>query len=126
VDAILVEPRISGRVQIILGDEMYPFAIDQQPDEEMMSRFQPLIGNAQLRVSSTKDFSMKDFGTGVSGSFTVSAACNEGDEDDSSFQQAATLVKYYAGALAQQAFEEAESQLRQMLAQRGRPDAYKF
>lgn len=81
--------------------------------EEVMDSYKQIIGDGQARVSATCDVGIKDFGTGVSATVTISLACDQSNEG-------ITMASQWAGNLALHFAKEqrarADVELRQLLA----------
>lgn len=125
--------RISGRVEIaIKGEPSHCYCFEGALPPEVQTMFENILGNGQLRVSCTKDKKVGLYSTSVGASFTISASCHQSTPgetnaaNDPFFHEAARLVKHYAQHYTQEAFLEAEAELRSMLQQRGKPDLYPF
>jgi len=74
-----------------------------------------VAGDGKARVSVTVDVGIKDFGTGVSSSCTVSLSCNQ---DQGTIQEAAQLAGDFARDFAKENRERADIELRQLMEER--------
>lgn len=82
-----------------------------------MDNYKAIIGDGQARVSVTADMGIKDFGTGVSCSVTVSLAC---DQSNVGIYSATALAGQAALFYVKDQRQRAEAELQQILASRPR------
>lgn len=94
----------------------YQFLPENLP-REFMDEILSVRGDASNRIAVTTDFGMKDFGSGVSGSCTLSIACGQ---DGTTIQRAADVASRWSIYYAKTHYERAEQEFRAMAAARGK------
>ncbi len=87
-----------GQADIIIETQEFPVTAQDQ--------FSALAGDGKARVAVTVDMGIKDYGSGVSTSCTVSLTCNQ---DQQTLTQAAYLAEGFAKWFAKECHTRAEA-----------------
>jgi len=92
-------PKFTANVQIKIGNSTELMTFRGPVPEKLMSVYESIIGNGLAKVSVSTDFSLKEFGTGVSSMASVTLTCNQ---DPASIAQASNIAGELSRDMAQQ------------------------
>lgn len=111
------EPKFSAVMELkIQNQETVRYSSDEVP-MSIQDAYMQVVGDGKARVAVTVDVGIKDFGTGVSSSCTVSLTCGQ---DQATLQRAAELAGSFARDFAKENQARAEMELQQLIGERQR------
>lgn len=106
-------------VKSVMEIEQHGFPTVRFSSEEVpmavQDMYTEIVGDGKARVTVTVDVGIKDFGTGVSSSCTVSLTCNQ---DIKTVERAAALAGDFARDFAKENRERADIELQQLIQER--------
>jgi len=104
-------PKFSASASVKTDNTIRSWTFEGPVPEKIMDAYKMVVGDGLAKVSVSADFSLKEYGAGVSSMASVSLTCGQ---DEASIRQAAVLAGELARDFAQEHAAAAHSELKSL------------